>query len=484
MPLSKRTFLKALTCPTQGWRNDHDARGAITPAIAWRFYEGNEVQRLVRRWLGEGRLLPSGRNQPAVEHTAAAIADPDNTLLFEATFEASGCVARADAIRQVHGGWELLEFKSSTIKPDADPKPDHIDDIGYSCAVAQSAGLVVVRATLVMINAEYLEGAQAEFIASVDVTDICLARAAELTPLLATTAARLEGESPVPQLIYQCRHCEHFEIDCIGAGIPDPLFDLPGLREGRFDKLFPPHDRISTLPNDADLTANQMSYIEVLGSGEVRTDQAVLDRLDELAYPVHYLDFEAIAPAVPRFEGTKPYQTAPFQYSLHIRAGKAGPLTHQEYLAPCDIDWRREFAESLIAALGEVGSVVVYSPYERTVIRQLIAWFPDLESQLAAVSSRLFDLEKVVRKGYLHPGFRGKTSIKKVLPVMAPELDYAGMEVAGGEDAAAVFGFMVIGDYQPESHPKHRANLLEYCKLDTLAMVRVHEELEKARAVD
>jgi hypothetical protein len=82
----------------------------------------------------------------------------------------------------------------------------------------------------------------------------------------------------------------------------------------------------------------------------------------------------------------------------------------------------------------------------------------------------------------VHPEFRGRTSIKKVLPVMSPTLSYAGMDVAGGEDAAAVFGFMWLDEYPAEDHPKHRVALLEYCKRDTEAMVHVHLGLEQVRS--
>jgi hypothetical protein len=159
----------------------------------------------------------------------------------------------------------------------------------------------------------------------------------------------------------------------------------------------------------------------------------------------------------------------------------AGALGHHEYLAPVDIDWRRPLAEALLDALGGAGPIVVYSNYEQLVLKQLAAWFPDLEPRLGAVIDRLFDLEKVVKKGYIHPGFRGRSSIKKVLPVMAPGFGYDGMAVAGGEDAAAVFGFMWIGEYPPETHEEHRRHLLDYCRLDTEAMVRVHEGLEQVR---
>src|SRR5690606_2745283 len=268
-------------------------------------------------------------------------------------------------------------------------------------------------------------------------------------------------------------------VDCVGQGIPDPLFDIPRISEKKFDE-FKPYERIRNLPPDANLTATQQGIVDVIKSGVPSIDADVLRELDALTAPVYYLDFEAVAPAVPVFAGTSPYQKHPFQYSLHIRRAD-GTLEHREYLADPTTDWRRHLAEQLLGDLEGHGPIVVYSNYEQLCLKQLAAWFPALEARITAVVARLFDLEKVVRKGYIHPGFRGRSSIKKVLPVMAPGFGYDGLAVAGGEDAAAVFGFMWIGEYALDTHAEHRRHLLDYCRLDTEAMVRVHEGLEQVR---
>ena len=172
------------------------------------------------------------------------------------------------------------------------------------------------------------------------------------------------------------------------------------------------------------------------------------------------------------FANRPPYDATPFQYSLHTVAQPGDTAEHVAYLAPAEGDWRRALTEQLLAHLGDSGSIVVYSSYEKTRLKALAELLPDLAGPLGHVVERLFDLERVFAQGYVHPDFGGRTSIKKVLPVMVPELTYDDLPVNNGDDAAGVFGLMRVGEYPTETHPAHRERLLAYCKLDTLAMLR------------
>ena len=87
------------------------------------------------------------------------------------------------------------------------------------------------------------------------------------------------------------------------------------------------------------------------------------------------------------------------------------------------------------------------------------------------------DMEKLVSKFVYHPGFNGRTSIKVVLPVLVPEMDYSELEISNGDDALAMFYRIAMGLLHPDSVESTRLALMEYCKLDTLAMVRIHDVL-------
>lgn len=480
--VAKRAFLAGVTCRTQGWFLHHAPDEVPGPGVQWRFWVGDHVHKRARDWIGDGLMLRRTPLEAAVEDTQESVADASRDLLFETTFVWNGLVARADAIRRHGIEWDLIEIKSGKFKPDEKPNAEYVDDLAYTRMVAGGAGLKVARSLLVLINGEYRLNGTAEPFAYMDLTELVNARAAEFQAIAGDVAAKVGAdERPTPELIFACRKCDYFESDCVGRGIPDPLFLIPRISEKKFEAL-KQYGRISRLPADADLTDTQRKVVDVMRSGTPKVNHDGLSVLDQVQWPVRYLDFETIAPPFPWFEETAPYQMVPFQYSLHRQDTPGGPVTHSEYLAPADGDWRLYMTEMMLHDLGTVGSIVVYSSFEKQRLGELAALFPALADQLNAVIARLFDLEPVFKNGYQHPEFLGRTSIKKVLPVMVRDLSYKSLVVNNGDDALGVFGLMRVKAMDEGIVPTKREQLLRYCELDTLAMVRLHEAADALRS--
>jgi hypothetical protein len=192
------------------------------------------------------------------------------------------------------------------------------------------------------------------------------------------------------------------------------------------------------------------------------------------------LDFETISPAVPIYDNSRPYQQLVFQYSLHIQREKGGESENQEYLAKAnpDIDPREGFVKQLIQDCGAVGDVLVYNiGFERGKLNDLITFYPSYENEITDIIARLKDLMiPFQKKWYYTPEMRGSYSIKAVLPALVPELTYQDLEISEGGTASNIFYQMVTGEYQGDIEHT-RKDLLEYCKLDTYAMVKILERL-------
>ena len=473
--VEKRAFLTGHTCRTGGWHVHHAAEEALGPGLKWRFYFGADVGRRARHWLGGGRYVRRTPLDAALRETEEAVREGGD-LLFEASFVWGGLTARADALRRAPDGWTVIEIKSGL-----SPKEDYIDDLAYTVCVARGAGLPVTGAALVLINREYRIGGDAPMFVEVDQTAEALDRATALRENAQEVARTISAEQrPDPMLIFFCKSCGLFETECLGRDIPDPLFVLPRLSEKKFAELRD-YERVSRIPSGANLTAPQQRVAEVIRSGREYVDLAALRVLDEIVWPVHYLDFETINPYLPWFEGRPPYDAVPFQYALCVRREPGAPPEHHEYLAGSTGDWRRELTEQLLADLGTQGSIVAYSSAEKTHLNVLAGLFPDLQEPLRAAAARIFDLERVFKDGYVHPGFAGRTSIKKVLPVLVKDVSYDRLAIGGGDDALGTFAFMRVGEYPPETHEAHRAHLLEYCALDARAMLELHDVLLRIR---
>jgi hypothetical protein len=197
--------------------------------------------------------------------------------------------------------------------------------------------------------------------------------------------------------------------------------------------------------------------------------------LDSFQFPIHFLDFEAMNSALPRLEGSGPYEAIPFQWSCHSLDAE-GQLTHHEYLVNDRGYPREKLFSALLDVLGETGSICVYSHYEKRLFNEAATAHPERAPRLQAIIARMVDLLPIVKEHVYHPGFQGSFSIKTVLPALVPELTYKDLHVQDGQ--AAVRGFLdMLGTADPAERATKRQDLLQYCGLDTLAMVKVREAL-------
>jgi hypothetical protein len=480
-PVIKRQFLDALACATRSHRTRHEPRSAPDFALQWLLHEGNRIGARARDVLGPGHLLPSAPRDVTRTASAAALAGRPG-VLFEVSVSASGLIARADALVPCDGGWELIEVKASKFPEKGVPPADQLDDVAYTLFVARAAGVSVVRTSLLLLSRDYRLGENAPLLQKLDVTDAAAARADEFAMIAPQLVATLtQAERPAAVLSLTCKQCEYFAVDCVGRDVDDSVLRIPRLSASKLADLRPA-ERIRDVPAGARFTDAQQQAVDVIRSRGVHRNASVLATLDTVQWPACYLDFETAMPALPWFDGDGAYTTLPTQFSVHVCASPGNVTKHAEYLAPFTPDWRRELAERLLDALDGDGSIMVYSHYERTQLTAMAARFPDLAPRLMRLVSRLFDLEPCFKSGYIDHRYAGRSSIKQVLPVLVPELSYDDMAVGDGSSAAAVFCLMREGVIPDDQHVWWRQRLLQYCELDTMAMVRLHQSLEMLRA--
>jgi len=483
--LSKSRFQKGLQCEKALWLSIHrrDLAAPVSESLQWIFDQGTEVGRLAQELFPGGiEVAEDHMHQAEALITTARLLAEGATVLYEPAFEHEGAFARVDILTATGDGhWDLYEVKST-----ASAKSVHITDAAVQAYAVEGSGLVVRTINIVHLNTAYVyEGGAYDVPAMFTIADVTAAARAfmpQVPAAVRSLQAMLEAGEPDVRVGDRCSKpypCD-FAAYC-HAFLPGeyPVTDLPRLGEARLHALLDAGITcIADVPEGfPGLSAAQREAVAAVRAGEPHVDAGALAAaLGSLVWPVYHLDFETVNPALPVWPGTHPYQAMPFQYSVHVHH-KDGSTEHREFLHEGPGDPRHPLAARLLSDLGTQGSVVHYTPYERTQISGLIEALPALAPGLEEVRSRLFDLEPVIRLNTRHPAAAGRSSIKSVLPAWCPDLSYAGMAIADGQTASARYLRVVRGLAGPAERATTSRDLVEYCGLDTLAMVRLLEEM-------
>lgn len=484
--LSKSKYLAGLQCPLRLWhqRFNPGLASPVSPTQQALFDTGHAVGRLATRLYPEGLSIdpdPS-RHEQAVRETVRAMEDAQVKSIYEASFSYDDVRVRVDILSRLgRGKWNLIEVKSSTRV-----KNEYLPDVAVQYHVLKGSGLEIDRVILLHLNNQYVyDGHQLDlkslFISS-DLTQGTLGYQEELREKLQELKEMLGR--PHPPEIVPSRHCFNpnpceFWEHC-GHGLPEHwVVDLGGLSQSKLDELASMGVQdIGDVPGSFPLTEIQDRIRGCVKSNEEYISGELRGELKRMEYPVHFLDFETLVLAVPRYAGTRPYQTVPFQWSDHV-LHENGVLEHRDYLCEEDKDPREEFARTLLEALRGKGSIVTYTNYEEGVIKRLAEDLPQYRDQLLASLDRVKDLCAIIRRHFYHPGFHGSFSLKSVVPALLPEMNYENLAIQEGQQAGLEYLRMIDPSTSAEERNRIKAALLTYCGQDTLTMVKLREVLMK-----
>tara|TARA_R110000737_G_scaffold336727_1_gene356405 strand:+ start:15560 stop:17035 length:1476 start_codon:yes stop_codon:yes gene_type:complete len=479
--LSKSTFIKGLQCNKALYYSKHrrDLRDDISPAQEAIYVQGTSVGEFAQQ------LFPGGADctpvsyydfQKAVIRTQEEI-EKGTKIIYEAAFQYNGVLAALDILVKHEDGWRAYEVKSSTSVSET----YELDaTIQYYCIT--NSGIELKDISIVHINNQYVKQGEIDVhelftIASVKekVLENLVAVPNQVAHLKKVLELKVEPEiqiGPHCSSPYPCDFAGH----CWKQVPKYSAFNIARLHSAKkFDLLEKNAINFQDIPEDYPLNENQWMQVNSELNQETFIDQSAIRKfVNDMNYPIYHLDFETFASAVPVFDGSRPYQQLVFQYSLHIEH-KDGKLEHKEYLAEMNgEDPRIKFIEQLINDCGEFGDVLVYNiVFERGKLKELIAFSPKHTLPLSNIVARLKDLMIPFRdRSYYTPEMQGSYSIKKVLPALVPELSYSDLNIKEGGTASNTFSQMVQGIFEGDIHST-RKDLLEYCKMDTLAMVRI-----------
>jgi hypothetical protein len=484
--LSKSSFIKGLQCEKHLYLykyhyNEMDELSEMQKAI---FKRGTNVGELAHKLFPGGVIAAQGdppNYDKALRRTKELMNDGAK-VIYEAAFMFNEVLSIADIVAMEKGGAKVYEVKSSTSISET-----YLNDAALQYYVISSLGIRIKDFSIVYINNQYVRKGELN-LEELFITESVLEFILPLQKIVKENVDRfkkviLKKKMPdidIGEHCYNPYTCGFFNY-CRKHIPEDSIFDFSGMHLTKKYELY--RDgiiNINDVPLDYPLNKNNKLQLDVHKNGKALIDKkAIKNFLSDLNYPIYFMDFETFQPAVPLYDNSKPYQQIPFQYSVFLKKNKTIEAEHYEFLAEPGIDPRIKFIENLLKVIKDKGDVLVYNKtFEITRLNEIARDFSEYADEIEKLISRIKDLMIPFQKKYYYaPEMKGSYSIKAVLPALVPDLSYDNLEINdGGLASVAYESLQTETDLMFIAEIKQQ--LLEYCKMDTLGMVRLLEKLE------
>lgn len=488
--LSKSTYMRGIKCHKSLYLNKHgkELRDEISDSQQFVFDQGTNVGILARELFLNGIDLTPANHfdySDSVKRTKELV-DRNEKVIYEAAFLFDQVLCAIDILVYDGKYYKAYEVKGSTSVSDT-----HVQDASLQYYVIKNCGIKLKDISIVHINNEYVKKGKLnlnKLFTIESILDDVISLQAEIPNNIKHFKEILKANT-IPKVDIGTHCGSPYECDFVGhcwKHIPEySIFDIANLRTEKKFELY--NKGIISL---TDITSEvETKYLNKKQSRQVFAElegrsyidkKSISEFVSELKYPLYFLDFETIMPAIPLYDNSRPFQQLVFQYSLHLIDKKNGEPKHFEFLAkPEDGDPRIPFIKQLIKECGKTGDIITYNvSFEKTRLKELTIDFPEFEKPLQAIIERLKDIMIPFKEQwYYTPKMRGSYSIKWVLPALVDELSYKDLEIQEGGTASSVYAAMASGAFDGDLE-KTRKALLAYCNLDTLAMVKIYEKLK------
>ena len=482
MYLSKSKYCTGITCKKRLWleENKPEEKEEVNDSV---LLNGTKVGEIAKNLFGPFIDVKFSDNLSTMINDTKSLLNIKNIVITEASFNYDNNFCSVDILKKDDDKYEMYEVKSSTEISDI-----YIDDISYQYYILKNLGYNVVKASIVYINKNYIKNGELnlkELFNIEDVTEKVIENYNKVKENILDIKENIGEDTDIGMQCFKPYDCPFFKY--CSKNLPSPnVFDL-GWRLSMNKKVDFYHSGIIKYEDllkekISDKVKTQIEY--ALSKKEDKIDKGFIKSfIDDLKYPLYFLDYESVQYAIPELDGTKPYQQLCFQYSLHI-LDESGNITHKEYLSSnYHGDFMRGLCEELIKDIPLNSYILAYNKsFEVSRTKEMASRYSDLSSHLLNIADNIKDLADIFStQSYYNKDMGGSYSIKKVLPALFPNdssLDYHNLDqVHKGDEASEAF--INLKDMNEKDRNILRKNMLKYCELDTYAMVKIFEKLKE-----
>ncbi len=456
-PISKSDYLSYRDSPMHLWAGFHDKLDIAVPSLYNRF------------------IMEQGQELESIAETYLKEKFSDLELFTQRTFSTGHFLARPDivVVNPKSGLLDIYEIKSSS-----SVKKDHKYDLTFQYLVCNDVS-PIGNVYIVHINKEFIRSGEINFSTFFNIANLneTVSELSSEVRVDMKMALEIVNEINTNNILGCLKPKICCSLDLCHKNLPEhSIFEIS--RIGKKARILKEDGILSIkdIPIDFPLSTLQSFQAKAVQENKVQLNPIGINNLlEKLDYPLYFLDYETFNPAIPMFDGYSPYQQITFQFSLHTLPAPGEKLIHSEFLHSKKSDPAKILASELKKHIGDKGSIIAWNQsFEKGRNSDMAAMLPEYKSFLEDLNDRMFDLMRVFSKGhFVHQDFLGSSSLKNVLPVLVPDLNYSGLVISNGEQAMLAWKNLMELEFSAEDKEQLIFDMLEYCKLDTLAMVEI-----------
>ncbi|MBW6442008.1 DUF2779 domain-containing protein [Patescibacteria group bacterium] len=420
--------------------------------------------------------------------------DSGADVILQGRLEKNNITCIFDVLKRVGDNvFDLIEIKGSS-----SVKPEHSYDLAFQKEVLEGAGLNIKNASVIHYNKDYIRDGEInveELTIETEVTED-VNSLQEITKEQIKEAFNILDLSECPDL--SPRYINQLQVKetkwkdywmevffYIKKDIPEySIYHLCRLDPTLIATLEDEGIKnIADIPkNIEDLHPKQISQIQTTKSGERIIDkESIKEFISGFEYPLYFFDYETLASVIPLFDGMKPYQHYPFQYSLHILDTPDGEIRHEEYLHIENSNPMPKLIEKMKKDFSDKGTILTWNmSYEIGCNERMAEIYPKHSKFLLKLNERINDLMiPFFNQWFIDKDFFGSASLKAVLPVLIPELSYKNLNISDGLKARRMWTQAILENKNIWNIDDVLKDLSAYCTLDTYSMVKIFEKLSE-----